>query len=216
MRQNHQEFGDVLVWAEDRDLDLFVNTVSSPPQFSLNHAPDAELSQIQRQFRAQSERIRPMLDRNLKVWDRQIAALDGLISERQKARVLSLPKRRATRANDRADLDEMVVVTTDGDQIVRSVVGPGLREASLETLVGRSLADLVPHLSRLFGKVAESMLLPRSDGVEDRMVVFSDGLRRTELRGTLTSGDSPDQRWELVVWARSPAPGPSPGGPSPE
>ena len=47
MPQNWHEFGDLLLWADQLDVDVFVNNVTNPAGMSLFHLPDDALRQVE-------------------------------------------------------------------------------------------------------------------------------------------------------------------------
>lgn len=68
MRQNWQEFGDYLLYADERGCSVYVNTVDSPPDFSLYTLTAEELADVVHAMERQERTILPRLGPNRKVW----------------------------------------------------------------------------------------------------------------------------------------------------
>jgi molybdenum cofactor biosynthesis enzyme MoaA len=75
MTVNWQDFGDYLLFADDWDCDVFVNTVIHPPQFSLYELPAEQLEPIVRAMQEQSKSLEPRLRRNKAVWFNEVDRL---------------------------------------------------------------------------------------------------------------------------------------------
>ncbi len=69
MRQNWEEFGEFLEFAEADQVQVSVCTVVYPPAFSLYSLPSDELGRVVDALDRQDARIRPRLSVNLAVWD---------------------------------------------------------------------------------------------------------------------------------------------------
>lgn len=96
MRQNWHEFGDYLGFAEDLDLDVFINTVITPANCSLYTLPPGELLQIADRMQAMDHGGRYSgLRRNGKLWTSAVNALRNNANERQVAGVGELVKSNA-------------------------------------------------------------------------------------------------------------------------
>lgn len=64
MPQNWFEFGKFLLWADEQDCEVIVNTVIHPERHSLYHLPPAELAPIVRSLETEAESLVPRLGRN--------------------------------------------------------------------------------------------------------------------------------------------------------
>lgn len=78
MRETWPELGELLVLAERRGLPAWVNLVATPLASSLHTAPADELDHVVRALERQDAEVRAVLDRNLPVWDEQLARLRQL------------------------------------------------------------------------------------------------------------------------------------------
>lgn len=59
--QNHHEFGDLLVYAEERGMRVHVGVVMTPADHALERLDRAELAAVLRSLEAQAERVAPQL-----------------------------------------------------------------------------------------------------------------------------------------------------------
>jgi MoaA/NifB/PqqE/SkfB family radical SAM enzyme len=75
MRQNWHEFGDFCLFADEWGCNVGVNTVSRPPEFSVNNLPPNQLRAIVNEMESQAVRYDTVLKRNRNVW---FAELDRL------------------------------------------------------------------------------------------------------------------------------------------
>lgn len=72
MPQNHHELGDLLLWAEARDLRVIVHLVEDPPECCLERLPDDEWQAVRHSMRAQGERVLPQLTLNADAFREQL------------------------------------------------------------------------------------------------------------------------------------------------
>jgi MoaA/NifB/PqqE/SkfB family radical SAM enzyme len=82
MRLNWFEFGDYCLFAEDLGCDVFVNTVTRPPEYALYNLPVEELRKIYSKMEEQTVLLEPHLKRNRAVW---FAELDRVRRRSQRA-----------------------------------------------------------------------------------------------------------------------------------
>jgi MoaA/NifB/PqqE/SkfB family radical SAM enzyme/Tfp pilus assembly protein PilF len=75
MRQNWHEFGDLLLFAETLDTEVWVNTVIDPSFCSLYTLPPREIARIADALEKQGETLRPRLIRNGFTWDLALGKL---------------------------------------------------------------------------------------------------------------------------------------------
>lgn len=76
MTSNWHEFGDLLLLAQDRSLEVGVNVVRFPEHLSLYRLPPAELDAVVAAMRAEAP---PLRSPWAEVWDGQVSALDHRI-----------------------------------------------------------------------------------------------------------------------------------------
>lgn len=87
MVQNWHEFGDYLLFADEHDCEVVVNTVREPPHCSLYRLPVEDLAKIVDSLEKQGEELLPRLGRNRNVWDTHVSALRLRVeNERESAR----------------------------------------------------------------------------------------------------------------------------------
>jgi len=75
MRQNHHEFGDLLLWAEERRFRVNVCGVRHPEHCSLASGGADELQQVVDGLAAAEERVLPYLDLNRATWVEEVERL---------------------------------------------------------------------------------------------------------------------------------------------
>lgn len=87
MRQNHHEFGDLLVWAESKGIKANVSVVRNPPECSLASLTAAELRPVVESLERDSERVRPQLGEwNRPIWDAELERLRSWVQAPDDAR----------------------------------------------------------------------------------------------------------------------------------
>ena len=77
MRQNWHEFVDMLIFAEELDCELFVNTVTSPSDCSLYTLSQNEIKKISEDIEQRGIPLQNRFLKNRKVWQDAIADLRG-------------------------------------------------------------------------------------------------------------------------------------------
>jgi hypothetical protein len=98
MPQNYQELGDVLLEADQLDVDVHPIRVHYPRQFSMFALSAADLSAALDRLRTQALVVEPRLRRNLPVWRRLLAQLEDQLTrvsgeEARRAELLELDRR---------------------------------------------------------------------------------------------------------------------------
>lgn len=83
MRQNWHEFIDMLLFAEELECDLFVNTVIGPSNCSLFTLPADEMLHIANEIEKRGQKVEKKFRRNHHVWKDNIIKLRGKSSEGQ-------------------------------------------------------------------------------------------------------------------------------------
>ncbi|MCB0961744.1 MAG: radical SAM protein [Acidimicrobiales bacterium] len=167
MTTNWHRFADFLRFADERDLPVGVNTVTSPIELSLHHLHPDRLDEVVAELDAIDEQVRADLGRNRPVWTDQIDRLH----HRQRAladftdvsyylgrEILSVPWRRRPDGRDHQAEARDLLATLPTTEI-----GPVLVVDDTETVIGvepvdrTELAgvDLLPLIGRhgheLFG-----------------------------------------------------------------
>lgn len=210
MTENWREFGDFLVWAAGRELDVFVNTVVNPAPLSLYRLPSAELRALVATLEQQDQELRAHLGQNLPIWDDQLARLRARVHgeggdelprwlQRAADRSADLPEeawvtigsRRSeeVRESDRAVLLDWVeggplaVIDLDADDVVVRVepsTGTFLDVPS--DLVGLTFDEVAMLLSSFYGRRTLAEQLPSEPPVEDRTARYETAHGYTDLR----------------------------------
>jgi radical SAM protein with 4Fe4S-binding SPASM domain len=75
MTYNWHEFGDYLLFADQWDVNVYVNTVPWPPEASLYQLSTAQLSEIVNALQERDEFYRSRLKRNLRAWNEELDKL---------------------------------------------------------------------------------------------------------------------------------------------
>lgn len=213
MRPTWREFADYLLWADSIDLDVFVNTVTYPPQFSLAHLGDAELEEVVEGLRSRDDDLRSSLGRNRDVWTRTLDDVTRMHVERRHGPVtatldvapvqVELRSSGDRRARDicaaAGDDRGVVLVATDRFQIIDRVE-PDPADAlgmDLRPYIGASIADFVEPLLATLGDTVSTKLTQHEDGLEQRTTVLARDDRTTRVTAVLVAGASGEQRWYL-------------------
>lgn len=76
LQQNHHELGRMLLFAEERDLDVHTMTVMDPG-FGVQHLPTGQLRAALDALRTEGRSIEPLLRRNRGAWHRQLEAIEA-------------------------------------------------------------------------------------------------------------------------------------------
>lgn len=75
MPQNVHELADMVLFAEERDMDIFVNPVRGPAHCSLTSLGPAELARIVAATEARADEVERSVVRNRAAWDHALAAM---------------------------------------------------------------------------------------------------------------------------------------------
>lgn len=83
VRQNWFEFGDFMLFAEERDLQVQVQTVLEP-DFGVQRLPTAELETVVSRLEAEGRHLVPRLTRNRAVWEQEVGRLKEELDRRRR------------------------------------------------------------------------------------------------------------------------------------
>ena len=173
-----REFGDLLLLADDLDMDVFVNPVTAPPRFSLYHLSARELSEVVDALAEQATHLRSRLGRNGPVWDLHVAALESSLEAKRDTEV-ALPGSRCAGVEGITQCS----VETDEDQIIRTVKCAGSlgERLGLDDLLGDRLSAVQSRLVERLGRVVSSEIESEPEGLEAIHVVFDSGSSTREV-----------------------------------
>ncbi|MFO0947513.1 MAG: radical SAM protein [Planctomycetota bacterium] len=91
MPANWREFGDYLLFGDEWDVDVFVNTVLHPPEHSFYSMSAAELRPVVEGMEQQTERMISRLSRNKHVWMEELDRVRNRMLNADKDRLSFLP-----------------------------------------------------------------------------------------------------------------------------
>jgi len=224
MTENWQEFADFLAFAADRDLDVFVNTVTAPHALSLYRLSESELAVVVAALEARDDWARERLGRNLAVWDDQLDRLRAQLAAKSAGEPVWLrptyhqfPEEAVGDAGPPAgavDDDAVALPAWAGDGPVATFVlddhdrivtaDPPDRFLHLPTGVeGLTFGELAMRLVSFYGRPAEYRTECRSPALLDRVACYEDqgGVTEVRLRSRRTTvGAAPGVR--VTVAAR--------------
>ena len=205
MAQNFHEFGDLLLFAEERGIAVNVSVVHYPEHCSIARLDRAEIAEIHRFLVAQSDEVLAGLDRNAATWRTEVARigswLEGHDPGTDHSELWGMGggpldfsvwgagphDDRAARKSLASFADDGAVRTVDvgsGDTIVEcSHAAAELVGVDPGELVGRSAAVLTDLMAARHGAMSAQEVLSESGDQIDMMATFGD----TELRTTLVA-----------------------------
>ncbi len=203
MVQNYHEFGDLLLWAEERSIPVNVSVVRQPGHCSIARLSTEEMQGVRASLEAQDAWVRPQLELNAAIWDTELARIrhwaesgsgeEGPDSEfgGSAFNVMSFYRAGSGPYDDRAAKAELLAFAEDGvvheitvgpDDRVLSC-SPGLRELLGDAamgLVGESVHGLPGLSTARFGTMLRYDVLAEDDDRIDAQVTY----RRAEFRLT--------------------------------
>jgi len=201
MRQNWEEFDEFLRFADDRDLDAYVNVVAHPARYSLYRMTEPELSEVVAELTLRDATTARSLRRNRGVWAEQLDRLrhrlavlrgaqpDGIVTS-----VAGLAASGLGADTDPTESDlvhELRAWSACGpltalqldvdDQVVRGGDAPGFLVATIDP-VGLGVDDLSLLLESMYGRGVHDPPLARPDGASEHRTRHRDGSREVEVR----------------------------------
>jgi molybdenum cofactor biosynthesis enzyme MoaA len=198
MVENWRELADFCRFADERECDVYVNTVRQPPRHSLHHLPPAELAAIVDELERRRDDVAAGLGRNRAVWLEQVARLrhhlgegDELVDPRWDRLVADLAGADdAARVLAAASGREVSVLRIDADGCLLD--GDRYVGVDVSALAGRPLDGLLAMLADRFGHRIDVLAEAVVPGTVARVVRFggstvmasaiqrtADGTRRT-------------------------------------
>lgn len=210
MRDNWHELPDFLVLAEDLGLSTFVNTVLSPFRLSVYQLDEHELAEIVAALEAQSPRLESVLDRNLTVWEDQLARLRA--SGGDLAAQAETPVHFPSFSPPRLDNDPVVMdaaaelrrwapvepacIQVEPGGRIAGIESRHLAGLNLDRLVGAGIDELFVWLHSAFGRPDASEYLRHGADLGDRLLRFEAAEASTEVR-VISSRTAAGAQWLL-------------------
>lgn len=187
---NWREFDQLLLFAEENDADVVVNTVTRPNHLSLYMLPRAELMEVVAALEAKRDAVAARLTRNRRVWLEEIERLRNrldhhedrhyfedwggrFVERRGSAEKPLLDDEDARRqAIDWSGRPAAAVLTCDRERRVIAIESPddsplGWRA---ETIVGHRDEELMPMLMERFGGPVSLVAFEQSEQAVDTIV----------------------------------------------
>lgn len=184
MPQNAHEFGDLLVWAEERGLFVNVSVVRTPAHASIARLPLPEIEHISTLLESQDADVRARLSLNLGTWDGERARVRSWADGQGEAApeshtVMFFRCQGDGPVDDVAARAELADLAVDGD-VHRFAIGSDDRvrwvdarfAPDLDELVGRSYQDLTGSVTAAFGEMHHYEVVATSDDRIDAHATF--------------------------------------------
>ncbi len=217
MVENWSELPDFLVFAEQRDLSVYVNTVVSPIRFSLYHLSAPQLAEVVDALAGSDQRMEVLLDRNLAVWRDQLHRLRHALAEPldkseipvhlpalRRPPTLPIPanptpvaaEEELARWSGQAGVGRLRV---DADGRIGDVDADAVAGINLDRMAGLGIDELFLWLQSAYGRLDASHYLVHAPESGDRVLGFGAGDGGTEVR--MISGADPDGGawWRLAA-----------------
>ncbi|MFM7063515.1 MAG: SPASM domain-containing protein [Actinomycetes bacterium] len=211
LRTNWAELVDVLMLADQLDVDLGLNYVEHPVQQSLVHGPLDELQHAVATLSKDAGVRR--LQRNRGVWEVNLSRLDAVLVERRAAGSPVSLSARSRVAGAEAEGAFESLVLTDNNQIVVGVDSRGTAPAGmdLDQLLGASIWEVVGLVTGQLGRLVYSDHVAPSPSSGERLTfVFQRDDARFKMSAEMTDHTSESAEWRFCI-ERLPA-GPSGAG----
>jgi len=218
MVDNWQEFGDYLVFAEERGCQVFVNTVRQPPRHSLYRLPTAELERIVQRLDQDRDAYAARLEVNRDAWLEQIERLRDHLEHRRGGttgtleghldpRFDELAAQLAAAASEDEAVERLRHASEDGEvSIVRAdaddnvVVAGRYLGVDVEHLVGRPAATLSFLAPSLFGHRVDVLAQHVEPGSPARILTYDEpGATPTVVAMVTRRGPVPYATTRLVA-----------------
>jgi hypothetical protein len=202
MLDNWHELADVLAWGDRLDCDVFTNTVTNPPRFSLHHAPAAEISAILAAMERSDPECRQRLGRNLPVWDQALHQVRALCAHRNeddqdRAEPAMATARRLATATTAGPAAWMEV----GDDLLIAAIGPDPSNVfglDLRHLVGEHSISFLETLGPTLGRLDATTLELATGGVELRRFSFTDATASHEVAAAMARRPG-GETWHITL-----------------
>ena len=201
MVQNHHEFADYLLWADQRGIPVNVSVVRQPGHCSIARLPVAELREVLARLEAQDPVVRPQLTLNAHVWERELARIrdwaeagavvDDPTSEFGGAayNVMSFRRSGSGPHDEQAARADLLPLAHDG-VVHELTIGPDDRVSAsspslvvllgdeADQLVGGSVQGLQGLSTATFGTMLDHEVLHQDDDRIDAVVTYRHAVLR--------------------------------------
>lgn len=217
MTENWREFGEFLAFADQLDVDVYVNTVTNPGRLSLYRLPPAALTEVVAELEQQDRDFGGSLGRNHRIWVDQLdrlrtraggagADLGWMQSHHER---LGAPV--IASADDLDDLDDLRTWAAGGptaaleldasDTILWADGADRFLDVPVR-LVGQTY-DAVPSvLNSFYGRRTQARLWAKEPGHEDRSAVFETATGAIEIRSVARVLPGAEGRVRIAFAAR--------------
>ncbi|MFM7068427.1 MAG: radical SAM protein [Actinomycetes bacterium] len=216
MPQNYEEFGDMLLWADERGLFVNVSVVRTPAHASIARLPQSEIARIRDHFEAIDSTVRPQLQVNASTWDGELTRVRSWAAGEGEAgpashTVMWFRCQGVGPTSDDAERAELEQFASDG-VVHRVAVGADDRvrwcdatfAPELERLIGQGYQELTAAVTARFGEMHHYEVTSTSDDVVTASARFGETPARItyvalrddqgwadEVRLLLAFGDAP-------------------------
>jgi MoaA/NifB/PqqE/SkfB family radical SAM enzyme len=165
MPQNYEEFGDLLRWADEREMFVNVSVVRNPAHCSIARMAPAEIGRISDHLASIEDEVRPHLTLNRATWDGERARLAAWAagpdtSATSSQTVMWFRCQGEGPTDDAAAVAELAELAADGmvhrvsigsDDVIRWCDADVL--AAPSALIGHSYQELTKAVTQLFGEM---------------------------------------------------------------
>ncbi len=204
MAQNHHEFGPLLVFAEERGIDVNVSVVHYPEHCSIARLDPREIAEIHESLLAQSDEVLSRLDRNARVWRTEVARIGSWLDGHDPgtdhetlwgvadAGPFAFPKWADRQQDDveaRADLEAFAA--GGGVHVLRIGVGDTITDCSdedaaalgttVDELIGAPVSLVQEIVERTHGPLTDQRMLREGGDRIEVVSVFGDVEIRTVI-----------------------------------
>lgn len=185
MPQNHHEFGDLLLWAEERGLFVNVSVVRYPATASIARLPAEELRRVCADLEAQGERLEGRLELNRRTWELELdrirawANSGDLGPDPQSHTIMWFRCEGSGPSDDLVARSELAASAWDGQVHATSVGDDDLiRWCDLallddpDVLAGRTVHQLTKAVTDVYGEMNDYEVVSTGEDRVDARAVF--------------------------------------------
>jgi hypothetical protein len=190
MTLNWHEFGDFLLFADDWDVIVNVNTVTHPRSLSLYHLPAEELQRVVKEMESKDEFYRQRLGRNKEVWVTEFTRLRHAVENFSDSRsywlfwgatfansddLERMTEDRATRLlMEWGESPALASILCDNDHLILDCDMETVKDLQLQNdeLIGTPLSEMQTKLGRMLGPDIEFLKSDRQSTHNDDIVLF--------------------------------------------